>query len=59
MNVGMSFNTGNIANVLSSALAPKKTKNHKCNIMRIKGDTVNLCTLKTVMFANNECTQFM
>lgn len=59
MNVGMPFNTGNIANVWSSALAPKKTENHKCDIMRIKGDTVNLYTLKTFMFANNECTQFM
>lgn len=56
MNVGMSFNTGNIANVWSSALAPKKTENHKCDIMRIKRDTVNLCTLEIVTFANNECT---
>lgn len=55
----MSFNTGNIANVWSSALAPKKTENHKCDIIRIKGDTVNLCTLKTVMFANNEYTIYV
>lgn len=57
MNVGMSFNTGNIANVWSLALVPKKTENHKCDNMRIKRDTINLCTYTIIMFAN-ECTQF-
>lgn len=52
MNVGISFNTSNTANVLSSALAPKKTEYHKHNIMRRKRDTVNLYTLKIIMFVS-------